>query len=159
MQQNRNNATEDTTQRFLQELNKVLPDSRLILYGIQRTISLLDTQNSHIITQQRLTPNEWKTFLTLLAFYPNYTPYETLLSVVTSLSVEQCRRELQEVQRKERKYFKRVFRPAARAITNLRIKLEQVVPMLHIAPLPQCGYLLMIKSTRLYPYEARQEEQ
>jgi hypothetical protein len=57
-QQNRNNATEDTTQRFLQELNKVLPDSRLILYGIQRTISLLDTQNSHIITQQRLTPNE-----------------------------------------------------------------------------------------------------
>ena len=126
-------------QAFLRVFNESLSDTHLILYEAQRTVSLLDKRNSRLIAQQRLTPNEWGILLALMSVYPHYTPYETLLAVTTSLSVAQCRRELQAAQRKGTKYFKCTFRPAARVIAGVRTKLECVVPSLHIVPLHQCG--------------------
>jgi hypothetical protein len=63
---------------------------------------------------------------------------------VTGLTLEQSRQELREAQAKGSALYKNTFKPVSRAITGVRRKLGEVVPMLHVHLMRECGYMLMI---------------
>jgi len=133
-----------TVQSTLDQLNAFLPDHLIRLYPAQRTITLLDKHTLTIIAQQKLTGNEWATFIAILAAYPYYASHEALFAVVTGLSLEQSRQELRKAQAKGSDHYKNTFKPVSRAITGVRRKLGTAAPMLHIRLMRECGYVLMV---------------
>src|SRR5690349_9264552 len=63
-----------------------------------RVMAVLYIQSPQTLKLQQFTRNEWTFFGTLLRCYPYYAPFEMLLSDLTSLSCDDCRHRLKEVQ-------------------------------------------------------------
>ncbi|HZU70641.1 MAG TPA: hypothetical protein VFA09_25430 [Ktedonobacteraceae bacterium] len=107
-----------------------------------RIASLLHEQPLTILTQQQFTRNEWLLLLVLLHNYPYYAPHEMLLASITCLSVEECRRRLQDARRLGTEELRRELKPVYRAMCHIRAKLSKLHPDLKVSLVRDIGYLL-----------------
>jgi hypothetical protein len=135
---------EQAIQNVLEQLNVHLLDALVRLHPTRKTITLFTKIDFNIIAQQQFTSNEWVIFMSLLTSYPHYASHEALFAAVTSLPLEQCRQELRTAQAKGSANFKNTFKSVTRALTGVRRKVSEVVPMVHIRHIQGCGYILMI---------------
>lgn len=119
---------------------------RLELNVAFRIISVIRLDDPHILAQQQLTKNEWSIFLTLLSNYPHFTSYESLLACLTSLSLSDCRKRIQEAQEKSAEELKRELKPVHRALSGIRTKLNCSLPQVKVSFIRDLGYLLVIDS-------------
>ncbi len=63
------------------------------------TATLLYTEaggGARIVTQEQFSPNGMRVLLSLLQAYPNYCPYEALLTSLFPISIEAARKQLRE---------------------------------------------------------------
>ncbi len=71
----------------------------LVLNPAMRTASLLYIEvggGARIVTQEQFSPNGMRVLLSLLQAYPDYCPYEVLLTSLFPLSLEAAHKQLQE---------------------------------------------------------------
>jgi hypothetical protein len=71
----------------------------LVLNPARRTVSLLNTEvggGARMVTQEQFSPNGMRVLLSLLQAYPDYCPYEVLLTSLFPLSLEAAHMQLQE---------------------------------------------------------------
>jgi len=107
-------------------LGMLLPEDQKLALNLEtRTMSLL-SNGPQLIVEQQLSANEMYMIVPIIEFFPHYCPYEVLLShlytkVVTTSSIEQCRKQLQEAQKCGA--WQQELRPIRRAISSLRPKL------------------------------------
>ncbi len=128
-------------------LRSLLPTSyQLELNGDVRILSLLSTDPPHILAQQQFTKNEWSIFINLLEAYPHYAPHEQLLASITSLSLTDCRKRIQEAEQLGMKELKRELKPVHRALYGIRAKLRDFSPDLKISLIRSLGYALTSSS-------------
>ena len=118
------------------------PDLKLLSSAETRTLALLCISSSSILAEERLTKNEWTVFMTLVHNHPHYAPYEVLLSNLTSLSPDICRKRIHEAQQKSAKAMKQELKPVYRAISGLRGKLQIVYEPLKVSLVRDAGYML-----------------
>ena len=124
-------------------LRSLLPTNyQLVLNGNVRILSLLSTDPPHILAQQQFTKNEWSILIILLDSYPHYAPHEQLLASMTSLSLPDCRKRLQEAEQLGMKELKRELKPVHRALCGIRAKLRDFSPDLKISLIRGLGYAL-----------------
>lgn len=107
----------------------LLPVNQTLVINLEtRTISLLSVGPT-LIVEQQLSVNEMQLLVPILDSFPHYCPYEVLLShlttnVVTTVTIERCRRRLQEAQACGR--WEQELRPVRRALSSLRNKLYRL---------------------------------
>lgn len=79
----------------------LLPDNqKLVINPPIRTATLFSYTpegEARIVAQQQFSPNGMRVLVPLLAAYPNYCPYETLLASLFSLTLDEARRQLREI--------------------------------------------------------------
>lgn len=109
-----------------------------------RIVSLLHKQPPSILTQQQFTRNEWMLLIVLLSTYPYYASHEMLLSSITPLSVDECRKQLQEVRLLGAEQLRRELKPVYRALCGIRAKLIKLHPALKVSLVRDVGYLLIV---------------
>jgi hypothetical protein len=109
-----------------------------------RVMALLQTQIPQTLTLQQFTRNEWAFFGTLLRCFPYYAPYEMLLADLTSLSCDDCRSRLLEIQSQGAKAVGRELKPIYRALYGVRIKLHKICPHIKISLVRDSGYVLIV---------------
>jgi len=77
------------------EIGTLLPErSALVLdteLGVRSLLVCAEDGKQGMGEQQLLTPSEMPVIQTLLASYPDYCPYEVVLSAMTRKSLEKCR--------------------------------------------------------------------
>ena len=76
------------------------PDQKLVINPSIRTATLFsDTPEgeAQIVAQQQFSPNGMRVLVPLLQAYPNYCPYEALLTALFSLTLDAARRQLREI--------------------------------------------------------------
>ncbi len=127
--------------RFVRfDLKALLPEqSTLILDREQGVLSLLGGgAEKEISEQQLLTPSEMPVIQALLSNYPDYCPYEVVLSAMTGKSLEKCReRVLWGLQEGE---VDVVMRPVRNLLGRARLKLRPFG--IDIRSMLQTGYML-----------------
>ncbi len=128
------------TESVLQSL--VSTDYTLVLNAQSQMLTLLNTHPPFILTHQHFTKNEWSVLLVLLASYPHYAPYEILLASLTSLSSNDCRERVQQAQHLGQKMLKRELKPIYRALSGIRVKLNDLYPHLKVSHIRDTGYVL-----------------
>lgn len=111
----------------------------LVLNRSMRTVSLLAEGPTQLL-EQRLSADELRLLLPILEAFPQYCPYEVLLSslfteMLTPASIHQSRRYLQEALARGTR--QQELRPVRRALTSLRSKLRPFE--LEISTLRQLG--------------------
>ena len=93
----------------------LLPDdSTLMVNSAKRTVILLYNEargRARVVTQQ-FSPNGMRILVPLLQAYPDYCPYDVLLSSLFPLSLEEGRKHLQEA-------WAATIRPVRRAIGSI----------------------------------------
>src|SRR5712692_10347291 len=105
----------------------LLPAGQTLALNLEtRTLSLL-SDGPLLIMDQKFSLNEISVFVPILESFPNYCPYEVLLShisssVVTATSTARCRQRLQDAQ--NRGEWQQELRPVRRALSSLRNKLH-----------------------------------
>ena len=105
----------------------LLPQTQLlVLNGSTRTLWLLDEGPVQLV-EQRLSVNELRLLLPIVEVFPQYCPYEMLLSslftkTVTSASIAHSRHYLQEAIAGGT--WQQELRPLRRALSSLRSKLH-----------------------------------
>ncbi len=118
-------------------LDGLLPDDQtLVLNPETRTATLFlndESGKARIVTQQQFSPNGMRVLIPLLQAYPYYCPYEVLLASLFPLSLEECRKQLQEA-------WERSVRPIRRAIGSIMTGLHAFGFTVH--SLRGVGYLL-----------------
>src|SRR5258707_3146795 len=107
----------------------LLPINQTLVINLEtRTISLL-SDGPILIVEQQLSINELHLLVPIIDSFPHYSPYEDLLShlttkVVTAATIEYCRHRLQEAQDCGR--WEQELRPVRRALSSLRNKLYRL---------------------------------
>ena len=89
----------------------------LILNPAKRTVILQNDEpdaETRSVTEHKFPPNAMRILITLLQAYPNYCRYEVLLAQLYPISVEECRRQLQEAR-------ETTMRPLRRALAVSRL--------------------------------------
>jgi hypothetical protein len=109
-----------------------------------RTLSLLSADEPRTLAQQRFTKNEWSLLMPLLDYYPYYVPHELLLSVLTSLSPDDCRQLLDRVRLRGSDAIVQELKPVYRALSGTRAKLKRLHPGLTISLIRTVGYALTL---------------
>lgn len=111
-----------------------------------RVLSILNLDTPAILAQQQFTKNEWCILMTLFSNYPYYAPSENLLASLTSLSVEDCHKRIQEAQEEGFHALKRELKPVHRAISGIRTKFKHLSPQLQILLVRDAGYIFSFSS-------------
>jgi hypothetical protein len=114
-----------------------------------RILILLHKQSPSVLTQQIFTKNEWKMLMVLLRNYPYYAPHEMLLSSITSLSVDESRKNLREARVLGADMVRRELKPVYRALCSLRGKLTKLHPDLKVSLIRDIGYLLITSDNNI----------
>jgi hypothetical protein len=115
----------------LQTLQRLLPPQHTFEFNEQERIpNILRVDPAGIIAQPRFTQNEWYFLLTLCASYPDYAPYEILLSNLTPLPVDECRKRVQQAQQAGSQALNSELRPVRDALPGVREKLGSAMPSL-----------------------------
>jgi hypothetical protein len=99
---NDHDRQEDQSQALLHlPLAGLLPaDQKLVINAPIRTATLfsfISEGEAQIVAQQQFSPNGMRVLVPLLAAYPNYCPYETLLVALFSLTLDEARQQLHEI--------------------------------------------------------------
>lgn len=115
---------------------------KLVLYKEIRTLTLLSADVPDVLEQQQFTRNEWNILMAIIESLPYYTPYEVLLSRVTSLSVEDSRKRLQKAEELGAKVMRQELKPVHRALSGIRAKLSAISPYLKLSLIHSLGYTL-----------------
>jgi hypothetical protein len=119
-------------------LNPLLPEkNRLILNYDQGILSLV--MGEEILEQQLLSPSEMYVIEALLKNYPEYCPYEIVLSAMTGKSIEQCREKV--LWGLEEGTVDVVMRPVRNLLGRCRMKLRPFG--IEIRSIVHMGYLLV----------------
>ena len=119
-------------------LNPLLPKKkRLILNYDQGILSLVAEEE--ILEQQLLSPSEMYVIEALLKNYPEYCPYEVVLSAMTGKSIEQCREKV--LWGLEEGAVDVVMRPVRNLLGRCRMKLRPFG--IEIKSIVHMGYLLV----------------
>lgn len=90
------------------------------------------------------TPTEWKALLALAESYPHYSPYEVVLSRLTSTSIDYCRERIQEAL--QLGTLRQELGPIRDAFKKIRPKLRPF--SLTISSVYQLGYVLTTVSSK-----------
>lgn len=130
-------------------LHALSPENTVLkLDSDARVMAILHMQSPQTLKLQQFTRNEWIFFGTLLRCYPYYAPFEMLLSDLTSLSCDDCRHRLKEVQPRGAKAIGRELKPIYRALYGVRAKLEKICPQIKISLVRDAGYVLTVLSNQ-----------
>ncbi len=123
------------------ELGTMLPErSALILDTEQGVLSLLRGDGEQMISEQQLlSPSEMAVIEALLTQYPDYCPYEAMLSAMTGKSLEKCRERV--VWGLEEGEVDAVMRPVRNLLGRARMKLRPFG--IDIRSMIQTGYMLI----------------
>jgi len=115
----------------------LLPDGQtLVVNPAMRTAILLAHEASNgasVLAQHVFSPNGMRVLVPLLQAYPDYCPYEVLLSTLFPLSIDQCRKLLREA-------WDLSVRPVRRAIANIVVGFHSFG--LKVYSLRGLGYIL-----------------
>ena len=115
----------------------LLPDNHTLVVNLSiRTAILFRNEESggpQIVTQHLFSRNGLRVLVPLLQAYPNYCPYEILLSSLFPISIDQSRTLLQEK-------WEAAVRPVRRAIGGIMTGLQSFG--LEVISLRGMGYLL-----------------
>ncbi len=101
-----------------------------------RTVTLFSYTSdgeAHIIAQQQFSPNGMRVLIPLLQAYPHYCPYDVLLASLCSLSLDEARRQLQNM-------WVIAIRQVRRAINSLKAGLHALG--LQVRTILSAGYLV-----------------
>jgi hypothetical protein len=109
-----------------------------------RVLSLLNTRETRILTQQHFTKNESLLLDILIQCYPHYAPHEMLLAQLTSLSDDDWRQRLQKIRLLQPDALVRELKPVYRALSGVRVKLKKLYPRLKISLVRNMGYVLTL---------------
>ncbi len=122
-------------------LEGLLPANRTLVVNPSMRAATLISQTpegeAQIVAQQHFSPNGMRILVPLLQAYPHYCPYEVLLASLFSLSLEEARRQLQDMR-------DIAIRPVRRAINNLTAGLRALG--LQVRSLHSAGYLVAARS-------------
>jgi hypothetical protein len=99
---NDHDQQEDQSQALLHlPLAGLLPPAqKLVINPSIRTATLFSYSpegEAQIVAQQQFSPNGMRVLVPLLQAYPNYCPYEALLTALFSLTLDEARRQLREI--------------------------------------------------------------
>ncbi len=120
------------------QLHPLLPENnRLILNYDQSILSLI--MGEEILEQQLLSPGEMYMVAELLKNYPDYCPYELVLSAMTGKSIEKCREQVNWGL--EEGTVDVVMRPVRNLLGRCRMKLRPFG--IEIKSIVHMGYLLV----------------
>lgn len=120
------------------QLPPLLPEANhLILNYDQGILSL--TRSAEILEQQLLSPSEMYVIDALLKSYPEYCPYEAVLSAMTGKSIEACREKV--LWGLEEGTVDVVMRPVRNLLGRCRMKLRPFG--IEIKSLVHMGYVLV----------------
>jgi hypothetical protein len=120
------------------QLQPLLPEAnQLILNYEQGILSLV--HGEEMLEQQLLSPSETYVIDALLKNYPEYCPYEEVLSAMTGKSIEACREKVQWGL--EEGTVDVVMRPVRNLLGRSRMKLRPFG--IEIKSLVHMGYLLV----------------
>ncbi len=132
-------------------IRMLIPDDfRIELNEDGRIISLLNVNVAHIVAQQQFTKNEWSILMALIESHPHPATRENLLSRLTSLSPDDCRKTIQEAQEESAMALKRELKPVYRALSGIRIKLHELLPSLQVCLIRNIGYTLATDGSHSY---------
>ena len=95
-------------------------EQTLVVNPLMRTATLFRSDadgRAHIVRQQQFSPNGVRVLVPLLQSYPHYCPYEVLLASLFPLSLEECRKQLQEA-------WETAIRPVRRAVGSIIARLR-----------------------------------
>ena len=102
-------------------LEGLLPANQtLVVNPATRTATLFSYPSDskpQIIAQHHFSPNGMRVLVPLLQAYPHYCPYEVLLASLSSLSLDDARRQMQDM-------WEIAIRPVRRAINSLKAGLR-----------------------------------
>lgn len=122
-------------QRFA--MSTLLPEGgSLILNSEKGILSLLTGEE--LVEQQLLTDSEMYLIAELFAAYPDYCPYEVLLSALTNDSLEKCRKQV--MWGLEEGMIDAMMRPVRNLLSRCRMKLQPFG--IGITALHETGYTL-----------------
>ncbi len=112
-------------------------NQRLILNSDQSILSLI--RGEEILEQQLLSPGEMYVIEALLKNYPDYCPYEIVLSAMTGKSIDQCREKV--LWGIEEGTVDVVMRPVRNLLGRCRMKLRPFG--IEVKSIVHMGYLLV----------------
>lgn len=119
----------------------------LVVNPAIRTVTLISSSadgEAQIIAQQQFSPNGMRVLIPLLQAYPDYCPYEVLLANLCSLSLDEARRQLQDM-------WVIAIRQVRRAINSLKAGLAALG--LRVRTLLNAGYRVEAR-TKKHPIDA-----
>jgi hypothetical protein len=124
-------------------LDGLLPANQILVVNPSiRTATLLSRTSdgeNQIVAQQHFSPSGMLVLVPLLQSYPYYCPYEVLLAQLSSLSLDQARRQLQDMR-------EIAIRPIRRAINSLIAGLRALG--LQVRSIRSGGYFVEARSRR-----------
>ncbi|SRR6266487_1187543 len=89
-------------------IDRILPEGDVLILDSDQSV-LSQLHNCTIVEQQALSPSEMYVTMVLLDNYPDYCPYEVVLSEITGKSVEKCRARI-EAAEEDLIVFKKVLK-------------------------------------------------
>ncbi len=121
------------------DLQKLLPEHSVLILDREQSVLTLLSSDAMIREQQLLSVSEMAVIEPLLANYPDYCPYEVVLSAMTGKSLDKCReRVLWGLEEGE---VNAVMRPVRNLLGRCRLKMRpfgiEIRSMIHT------GYLLV----------------
>jgi len=124
-------------------LDGLLPANQtLVVNPSIRTATLLSLTpegETQIVAQEHFSPNGMLVLVPMLQAYPHYCPYEVLLASLSSLSLDDALKQLQDI-------HDIAIRPVRRAINSLIAGLHDLG--LQVRSIRNAGYLVEARSRR-----------
>jgi hypothetical protein len=124
-------------------LDGLLPAHQILVVNPSiRTATLISHApdgETQVIAQQHFSPNGMLVLVPLLQAYPHYCPYEVLLASLSSLSLDDALKQLQDI-------HDIAIRPVRRAINSLIVGLHALG--LQVRSIRNAGYLVEARSRR-----------
>ena len=120
------------------QLQPLLPETNHLILNYDQGI-LSQVTNEEILEQQLLSPSEMYVIDALLKNYPEYCPYEIVLSAMTGKSVDACREKV--LWGLEEGTVDVVMRPVRNLLGRCRMKLRPFG--IEVKSLVHMGYLLV----------------
>src|SRR6266536_4465924 len=125
-------------------LNPLLSEKHRLILNYDQGI-LSELAREEILVQQLLSPSEMYVIEELLKTYPEYCPYEVLLSAIPGKSIEQCQEKV--LWGLEEGAVDVVMRPVRNLLARCRMKLHPFG--IEVKALVNVGYVLIPLKGRL----------
>jgi hypothetical protein len=124
-------------------LDGLLPPNQILVVNpsirAATLISLTPNGEKHVIAQEHFSPYGMLVLVPLLQAYPHYCPYEVLHASLSSLSLDEAHKQLQDMR-------EIAIRPVRRAINSLIVGLRALGLQVH--SIRSEGYLIKARSRR-----------